>query len=72
MKRYTIINKQEVKTIKEWELETGIKIIKPNGFRGEKNKLHSNKYTKKAFKRGVKKSFITSKTEKGLEFIKSL
>lgn len=69
---YTIINKQEVKTVKEWELETGIKVINLNGFRGERNKLYSNKYTKKAFKRGIKKSFVTAKTEKGLEFINSL
>lgn len=67
-----LINKKFTQTIKEWELELGIKVVKPTGFRGQKNKIHNNKYTGKAFKRGVKSSIITVKTEKGLEFINSI
>lgn len=65
-------NKKEKHTIKEWELNTGIKIIEPKGFIGERNKIRTNLYTRKAFKRGTKASIVKVKTEKGLEFINSL
>ena len=32
-------------TIKEWELEKGIEIIKPTGFWGQKNKIWNRKYS---------------------------
>lgn len=60
-------------SIKEWELELGIKIKNPIGFikenKGNKNKIYSNTYTDRSFRRCVKNSFITVKTEKGLDFI---
>ena len=65
-------NKTEKHTIKEWELHTGIKIINPKGFYGEKNKINTNLYTQRAFKRGAKASIITVKTEKGIEFLNSI
>lgn len=61
------------KLIKEWELELGIKIKNPLGFirenKGNKNKIYSNTYTDRSFRRCAKNSFITVKTEKGLDFI---
>lgn len=60
------------KTIKEWELETGIKIKKSNGFLkggGKRNKIYSDKFTDRSFKRCVKNSIIAIKTEKGVEFL---
>ena len=59
------------KTIKEWELDKGIKIRKPIGFikESEKNKIHTNTYTDRSFRRCAKNSIITIKTEKGLEFM---
>lgn len=60
-------------SIKEWELELGIKIKNPIGFikenRINKNKIYSNTYTDRSFRRCAKNSFITVKTEKGLDFI---
>ena len=56
------------KTIKEWELDKGIKIKNPIGFikenNGNKNKIYSNTFTDR---RCAKNSIITIKTEKGLE-----
>lgn len=65
-------NKTEKHTIKEWELNTGIKIISPKGFIGERNKISTNLYTRRAFKRGARTSIITVKTEKGIEFLNSI
>lgn len=56
-------------TIKEWEIETGIKVREPKGFTGAKNKINTNKYTKEGYKRGIEKSYITIKSKKGIEFI---
>ena len=56
-------------TIKEWELETGIRVNNPKGFRGQKSKLHTNRYTKEGFRLGLEKSVISVKTEKGLLFL---
>ena len=52
-------------TIKEWEIETGIKVIDPKGFKEGKQ----GKYTKEGFKRGLERSYITIKCNKGIEFI---
>lgn len=67
-----IIDKRGNQTIKQWEIELGVKVIKPTGFIGERNKIYNQKYTRKAFKRGAKGSILTTKTEKGLDFIESL
>lgn len=60
------------KTIKEWEVEKGIRINKPDGFKKiyrENRNIYANKYTEKQFRRGIQTSNITVKTEKGLEFL---
>lgn len=57
------------KTIKNWELESGIKVKDPKGFKGKRNKILNIKYTKDAFLAGIKKSIISITTAKGLEFI---
>lgn len=59
------------KTIKQWAEIAGIKVIKPNGFKGQKNKIWNNLYTEKQFKKGIRKSYITIKTEKGLAYLKA-
>ena len=56
-------------TIKEWELETGIKVRNPKGFKGEKNKIHTNKYTSEAFRIGLQNSVISVRTDKGMKFL---
>ena len=65
-------NKTERHTLKEWELHMGIEVVNPIGFIGNKNKIKTNLYNRRAFKRGIKASIVTVKTEKGLEFINSL
>lgn len=55
-------------TIKEWEIETGIKVNNPKGFRGQKNKVYNTKYSAEAFRIGITTSCITIKTEKGMKF----
>lgn len=65
-------NKTERHTLKEWELHTGIKVVNPKGFVGDRNKIRTNLYNRRAFKRGIKSSIITIKTEKGLEFLNLL
>ena len=65
-------NKTEKHTIKDWELHTGIKVVKPTGFTGERNKISTNLYTRRAFKRGARTSIISVKTEKGIEFLNSI
>lgn len=61
-------------TIKEWELETGIKVIDPKGFTNwnGKSRLLTNRYTKEQFRKGLEKSIITVKTQKGLDFLQGL
>lgn len=56
-------------TIKQWELESGIKVLNPKGFRGPRNKVYNKKYSQGEFRRGLKRSYISIKTNKGLEFI---
>lgn len=56
-------------TIKEWEIELGIKVKNPKGFKGEKNKIYTNKYTSEAFRLGIQKSIISVKTDKGMKFL---
>lgn len=57
------------KTIKEWELETGIKLRNTKGFIGKKSKIRNRKITKEAFLLGIKKSEISVKTQKGMDFL---
>lgn len=62
------------KTIREWEIEKGIRINKPTGFGSMLRKhkdVYANTYTEEQFKRGAEKSYITVKTLKGLEFMNS-
>lgn len=59
-------------TIKDWCTRFGIKIIKPNGFRGQKNKILNRQYTEKQFRRGLKASYITVNTEKGLAYLEAI
>ena len=56
-------------TIKEWEIELGIKVKNPKGFIGERNKIYTNKYTSEAFRLGIQKSEIVVKTDKGMKFL---
>lgn len=58
-------------TIKEWELETGIKVKDPKGFTNwsGRSKTRTNKYTKEQFRRCLRTSIITVKYNKGIEFI---
>lgn len=60
---------QERKTIKEWELESGIKVKDTKGFWGKRNEKYTNKYTKEQFRRACRRTNITIKTQKGLDFI---
>jgi hypothetical protein len=57
--------------IKDWEVYTGIKVINPKGFYGRKSKIRTNLYTLKAFMKGIQKSNISIKTDKGLEYFNS-
>ena len=60
----------ELLTISEWCTRYGIKVIDPKGFKNtRKNRVWNNKYTKGQFKRGLKRSYITVNTEKGLAFL---
>ena len=63
-------NIRRKQTIKEWETETGIKVKEATGFKGSKSKIKTNKYTKEGFRKGVERSYITIKCEKGIEFMR--
>lgn len=56
-------------TIKEWELQLGIRLNNVNGFRKPKNKIKSRQYSKEQFRKGIQTSNITVMTEKGMEFL---
>lgn len=66
-----MLKKEDKKTIKEWEIETGIKIKTPKGFYGKRRQVWNNKYSKKAFFKGAILSEIICKTDKGLVFLNS-
>lgn len=57
--------------IKDWEVYTGIKVINPKGFYGKRSRIRNNLYTLKAFIKGVRRSNISIKTDKGLEYLNS-
>ena len=70
----------ELLTINEWCTRYGIKVKNPcgfkvrtpNGFRIKKNQVWDTKYTKGQFRKGIKRSWITVKTEKGLAFLEAM
>ena len=64
--------KPELLTIKEWCLRFGLKVINPKGFRGKREQILSRKYTKRQFERGIRRSYITVNTEKGLAFLEAI
>lgn len=61
-------------TIKEWELELGIKVVDPKGFTNwdGRSRIKTNKYTKEQFRKGLEKSIISIKTEKGIRFYEGI
>lgn len=60
---------KEFKNIKEWETELGIKIKNVKGFKGQRNKLYNNRYSKQQFLKYARLSEIICKTEKRLAFL---
>ena len=54
------MNNNEMKRIKDWELETGV-FLKEN--------KNNNKITEKQFKKRIKTEYINCKTEKGLAYL---
>lgn len=62
-------NKDTEKTIKEWELEKGIRLRNTKGFPFSRNKVHSQKFTDKFFRECAKNCTVKCKTEKGLKFL---
>lgn len=56
-------------TIKNWEIETGIKILNPKGFGGMRNKIRNILYSQEAFRKCAKNSVISIKTDKGITFM---
>lgn len=56
--------------IKQWELETGVEIKEPRGFKGRRNNIYNRYYSRGEFKKYAKRSVITIKTQKGLEFMR--
>ena len=57
------------KRIRDWELQTGIKILKLRGFRGKKSSAYNRKISEYIFRILVRKSVISVKTQKGLDFL---
>lgn len=51
------------KTLKEWELEKGVRV---------KSNKKPGKYTEKQLKRLIKSNYIIIKTEKGLEYLENI
>lgn len=66
------MRKPELLTIQEWCLRYGLKVLKPNGFKGRRAKVINRLYTKRQFEKGIKKSYITVNTEKGLVFLEAI
>lgn len=55
--------------IKDWEIRSGVKILKPTGFWGKNSEKWNKLYTQREFRRNAKSSYISIKTEKGLAFL---
>lgn len=58
-------------TLKEWQLQLGIRLNNVKGFRKPNNKIKTRLYTKEQFRRGIQTSNITVMTEKGMEFLEN-
>ena len=58
------------RTIKEWEMETGIMIKHPTRFGKSNNKNYTWQYTEEQFRRRARRSYIVCRTEKALECLK--
>lgn len=58
-------------TIKEWELQLGIRLNDVKGFKKPKNKIRTRLFTKEQFRKGIQTSNITVITEKGMEFLEN-
>lgn len=56
--------------IKQWELETGIEVREPKGVKGRKNNIYNRYYSRGEFRKYARRSIITIKTQKGLEFMR--
>lgn len=67
--KFNYFENERNKTIRDWELQTGIKILKLRGFRGKKSSAYSEKIPKFVFRKLVRKSMISVKTQKGLDFL---
>ena len=61
----------EKHTLKEWELQLGIRLNNVKGFRKPNNIIKTRTYTKEQFRRGIQTSNITVMTEKGMEFLEN-
>lgn len=69
MFRNTRQNRNTEKTIKEWELEKGIKLVDTKGFPFSRNKTYSQKFSDKFFRMHAQRCTVKCKTEKGLNFL---
>lgn len=67
-----MFRRQELLPIKDWCTRFGIKIIKPNGFKGSRNQVWNKLYTKRQFEKGIKRSYISVNTKKGLAFLEAM
>lgn len=67
--KFNYFENEKYKTIKEWELQTGIKILKLRGFRGKKSSAYNKKISEYVFRKLLNKSIISVKTQKGLDFL---
>lgn len=67
--KFNYFENEKYKTIRDWELETGIKIVKLRGFKGRKSSAYNKKISEIIFRKLLKRSIITVKTQKGLEFL---
>lgn len=59
-----------LRTIKEWELFSGIKLMNLDGFRREKNKVRNRKYSEKQFRRYAKECMFKTVCNKGIDFMR--
>lgn len=69
MLRNTRQNRNTEKSIQEWELEKGIKLVDTKGFPFSKNKIYSQKFSDKFFRRYAQRCTVKCKTQKGFKFL---
>lgn len=58
--------------IRDWELESGVTIKEPKGFRGRKNNIYNRYYSRGEFRRYARRSVISIKIQKGLDFMRGV